>query len=154
MYVITGCTVESQWCGTYQRVAANCTDSEAENCPPDTSGHVDPTLCDGVPVYQMDDPAKEFPPVLYRYYDSDFDSTRWYVGSESEIDHLATCNGIGWSCSGNALISDAVPGRPDSNEGPPDIFNWGHECAAGRPNDGLQVVGVVESDRVATRGGH
>ena len=84
-YTLSGCS-DSTHCGVFRRVSADCT--RGFYCPGgeyEASGGSDPSLCDGVPVYQKGD---NHGPVLYRaYYDPyhthDHNFDRWVVTSAS-----------------------------------------------------------------------
>ena len=84
---------------------ASCT--SGYRCPggDGANGNVDPTLCDGAPVYQRGGATG---PVLFRSYDETRAGTQWVV---APTDRLANCN------SYNAfLFSDVILG--DFGSGP------------------------------------
>ena len=77
-YIITGCqTPDDMWCGTFQRVTANCVSTVHPHCG------ADPTMCDEAPVYQNGDGG----PVLFRWAGHDRkhdgESTYWYVSGHN-----------------------------------------------------------------------
>ena len=66
-------------------MSAHCT--SGDECPGGSNSNTDPSMCDGVPVYQRSGSADG--PVLYRYHYTD-GGTRWWVGEGTAA--LSTCN--------------------------------------------------------------
>ena len=98
-YTLSGCS-DLDHCGVFRRVAARC--ASGGRCPggwgefSEFSGSTDPSLCNGVPVYQK---GGGDGPVLLRYeHSGSFRSdgyTLWSVGDSSALE----------TCTGSSLYS-------------------------------------------------
>lgn len=86
-YTISHCA-NSDHCGTFRRVAANCT--SGYRCPGGFAQHsnsTDPSLCNGAPVYQL---GGSDGPVLFRWEWSpagEDSSTYWKVTDSSALEN-------------------------------------------------------------------
>ena len=110
---ISGCT-NSEHCGTFHRVLANCT--SGNRCP-DGPAHypdsTDPSMCHGAPAYQNDDGS-----VLYHHERSD-GLTGWIVADSSALEN---CGSILHHYMESALGQRGPPTAPAYSTG----FNaWG-----------------------------
>ena len=112
-YTLSGCSMPAR-CGTYTRVLANCIAGRGLGCAggggwrSNGNNTGSPSLCDGVPVYQLQHqggsgaPATIYyndGPVLYRAYDRIL-GTQWCVGNSERLA----------DCSGDACILRSAPG--------------------------------------------
>ena len=126
-YTLSGCT-NTAYCGTFWRVAARCDTAIGADiwtrgyyCPGgagEYSGSMDPSLCNGVPVYQKGggDGA-----VLYRGEGSS-GRTGWIVGDSSALE---TCGGL----NGRAYLNG--PANHPPYEGPPTAPAYSTETGSG-----------------------
>jgi hypothetical protein len=90
-YTLRGCSNPAH-CGTFHRVAANCTSDRTwaagGYCPGgayEYSGSNDPTLCSGAPVYQQ---GGDDGPVLY-FSQQQRGETSWWVGDSQVLEDCA-----------------------------------------------------------------
>ena len=97
-YTLAGCSIPDH-CGVFTRVSAQCTLGDKlpghndAQCPGGRDARpgvpTDPSLCDGVPVYQRvganDDDGEQ--PVLYRHYFSG--GTKWVVRDSTTLTDCA-----------------------------------------------------------------
>ena len=132
-------------CGVFRRVAAHCTDTTQGYCPggvhaqPD---YTDPTMCDGVPVYQREGGLDA--PVLYRIGSSGF--TYWIVGPS---DRLGDCSDKGGYYTSKVLI-----GLPSPDESAPDAVAYGWSDPGGYETAGSGVQWPIHIVLGDGGGGH
>lgn len=134
-YTISGCS-DSAHCGVFRRVLARCASGDA------SSGHAlgacgnDPSLCDGVPVYQQEGGGEDAP-VLLRAGDEAI--TIWAVAASSALE---TCSlGLGPSSDGPDAYLVSATGFHETFTNSAGVGPPPEMCCAGPPNTAVYSNG-------------